>query len=95
MAFMDLWLPDSGFNTVGFSSERYDELINGARAKPDNGRRMEMMAEAEMILLEENAVMGPIFHGALSRLEQPYLDNYVAHPYSAAAEYKPLRVKGK
>jgi oligopeptide transport system substrate-binding protein len=95
MTFMDLWLSDSGFNTVSFSSERYDELVNGAKAEPDNDRRMEMMAEAERILLEENAVIGPISHGALSRLEKPYLDNYVAHPYGAAAEYKPLRLEGK
>ncbi len=95
MTFMDLWLSDSGFNTVSFSSERYDELINGAKAEPDNDRRMEMMTEAERILLEENAVIGPISHGALSRLEKPYLDNYVAHPYGAAAEYKPLRLEGK
>jgi oligopeptide transport system substrate-binding protein len=95
MTFMDLWLSDSGFNTVSFSSERYDELVNGAKAEPDNDRRMEMMAEAERILLEENAVIGPISHGALSRLEKPYLDNYVAHPYGATAEYKPLRLEGK
>src|SRR5919205_3943921 len=60
MTFMDLWLSDSGFNTASFASDRYDELINGAKAEPDNDRRMEMMAEAEKILLEENAVIGPI-----------------------------------
>ena len=95
MTFMDLWLSESGFNTASFSNDRYDELISGAKAESDNDRRMEMMAEAEKILLAENAVIGPISHGALARLEKPYLKNYVAHPYGAAAEYKPLRLEGK
>ena len=94
MTFMDLWLSDSGFNTASFSSERYDELINGAKAETDDDRRMELMAEAEQILLEENAVIGPISHGASARLQKPYLENYVVHPYGAAAEYKPLSLEG-
>lgn len=95
MTFMDLWITDSAFNTASFSNERYDQLINDAKAESDNDRRMEMMAEAETILLEENAVIGPISHGASARLEKPYLKNYVVHPYGAAAEYKPLSLEGK
>ena len=95
MTFMDLWISGSSFNTASFSNERYDGLISDAKAEADNDRRMELMAEAERILLEENAVIGPISHGASARLEKPYLKNYVVHPYGAAAEYKPLRLEGK
>lgn len=95
MTFMDLWLSGSGFNTVSFSDERYDQLINDAKAEADNGRRMELMAEAETILLEENAVIGPISHGASAWLNKPYLENFVVLPYGAAYEYKPVRLRGK
>lgn len=95
MTFMDLWLSDSGFNTASFSSDRYDQLINDAKAETDNDRRTQLMAEAEKILLEDNAVIGPISHGAQPRLEKPYLKNHVVHPYGAFAEYKPVRLEGK
>lgn len=95
MTFMDLWITDSAFNTASFSDERYDRLIGDAKAESDNDRRMELMAEAERILLEQNAAIGPISHGASARLEKPYLENYVVHPYGAAAEYKPLIIDGK
>lgn len=95
MTFMDLWLSESGFNTASYQSDRYDELVNDAKSETNNDRRMELMAEAEQILLEEDAVIGPIAHGASARLEKPYLENYVVHPYGASGEYKPLRLQGK
>lgn len=94
MTYMDLWLSDSSFNRVGFSNERYDELIRGAQTNTDNGERMSAMEEAEKILLEDAAI-GPISHGVYARIQKPYVTRNVDHPYGAADEYKLLRLESK
>ena len=35
MTYMDLWISDSDFNDLNYKSDRYDELINGAKQEPD------------------------------------------------------------
>lgn len=94
MTYMDLWLSDSSFNRVGFSSDRYDQLIRDAQTNTDNGERMRAMEEAERILLQEDAAIGPISHGVFARIQKPYVTQNVDHPYGAADEYKLVRMEG-
>lgn len=94
MTYMDLWLSDSPFNRVSFSNERYDQLINGAQQETNDDERMQMMAEAERILLEEEAAIGPVYHGVVARIQKPYVKNNIDHPYGAPDEFKLLSLQG-
>lgn len=47
MSFLDLWVTDGPYNDVGWSNDRYDELITQAKKSTDQQERMELMAEAE------------------------------------------------
>lgn len=88
MTFLDLWTSDSPFNIAAFSNERYDQLISGAKTESDFARRMDMLIEAERILVEEQAVVGPSYFEGEARLIRPSVQNLVIHPYGAGAEFK-------
>jgi ABC-type oligopeptide transport system substrate-binding subunit len=74
---MDLWLSDSPFNTQKYSSERYDELVGGAQTETDFGKRMDMLLEAEKVLVEEDAACAPMFYEGQVRLVDPSIKNFV------------------
>ena len=94
MTFLDLWTSDASFNKVDFSNERYDGLIADAKAEPDAARRMEMLMEAERLVVEESAALAPIYYYASASLAKPYVKNYVVHPYGPASDYKYTSIEG-
>ena len=54
MTFLDLWV-------TGFSNARYDELIAAAKVETDSAKRLEMLREAEDILMDEMPIL-PIYY---------------------------------
>ena len=61
MTFLDLWVTDGGNNDCGFSNARYDELIAAAKVETDSAKRLEMLREAEDILMDEMPIL-PIYY---------------------------------
>ena len=61
MTFLDMWTTNNGNNHTLWSNKKYDELINKALVTEDNSARMDVMAEAEKLLMEEMPV-GPIYY---------------------------------
>ena len=51
MTFMDLFESTSSFNTQKYSNPHYDKLISWAREELDQNKRMDMLKEAENILI--------------------------------------------
>ncbi|MFD2672333.1 peptide ABC transporter substrate-binding protein [Marinicrinis sediminis] len=62
MSFIDMWTTSSGNNDIGFSNPEYDQLVKEAYATDDNAARMEAMARAEEILIEETSSIMPIYY---------------------------------
>lgn len=60
--FLDMFVTGNGNNKTGWSNARYDELIRLAAAEPDPARRMEMLREAETILLDEMPIIPMYFY---------------------------------
>src|SRR5215218_439360 len=57
MTFLDLFESSSPYNLEiagGYKNERYDMLISGAKKETDVGKRMDMLLEAEKILVEDD-----------------------------------------
>src|SRR5918997_691588 len=77
MTFMDLWLSDSDFNTQSYQNDRYDELVGGAQTETDFARRMDMLVEAERVLVEEDAACAPMFFEGQGKLVEPSIKNFV------------------
>ena len=61
MTFLDLWVTGGGNNDCGFSNARYDELIATAKVETDSAKRLEMLREAEDILMDEMPIL-PIYY---------------------------------
>ena len=88
MTFLDLFLSDSAFNTGGYANDQYDQLINGAKKETDLARRMDLMIEAEKILVAESAGTAPMYFEGEAHLIRPAIKNYVDHRYGAGLDVK-------
>ncbi len=94
MTFLDLFEPGSSFNTSNFENERYGQLISDAREETDPARRMQMLLEAERILVqEEMAATGLYFEGE-AHLLRPAIKNFVNHPYGGGFDFKWWTLEG-
>ena len=61
MTFLDMWLTGGGNNDAQYSSAAYDAKIQEAKAASDPATRMQLMHEAEDILLEQDWVVNPLY----------------------------------
>jgi oligopeptide transport system substrate-binding protein len=93
MTFMDLYLSDSPFNNSFFENEEYDRLIKDAQTESDTDKRMQMMLEAEKILIEQAGTV-PVYFAAVAGVKKPYFKNYTPHPFGGD-DYKYAKIEGK
>lgn len=88
MTFLDLWTSDSAFNNAAFENEEYDQIIADAKEESDFAARQEMLIEAEGLLIEDQAVIGPMYHLGESRLIRPSVQDLHFHPYGSGVDFK-------
>lgn len=53
MTFLDLLTSTSGLNNSGYNNPKFDELIKSAKSETDTAKRLEMMHQAEDMLMED------------------------------------------
>lgn len=68
LTFMELFVTGGGNNNAYYSNTQYDELIAQVQLESDAEKRMQMMHEAEKLLIQDDAGIAPIFF-----YTQPYL----------------------
>jgi len=61
MTFLDMWLTGGGNNNTGWSSGRYDSLIEKAQREPDLAKRAAILREAESIVVEDEFPIIPLY----------------------------------
>jgi len=93
MTFLDLYLSDSPFNNSFFENEEYDRLIKGAQTEPNTEKRMQMMLDAEKILIEQAGTV-PVYFAAVAGVKKPYFKNYTPHAFGGD-DYKYAQIEGK
>ena len=59
--FLDLLQSDNGQNSAGFQDTHYDGLLAAASRETDPARRLEIFAEAETYLVEEQLPVLPLY----------------------------------
>lgn len=91
--YLDLWTTDGGQNDANYSNKEYDRLVDGALEEQDPDRRLEMLIEAEKILMDE-AGIAPTLYWGFSWLISEDVENYVTPPYGSPNNYKVLKMNG-
>jgi oligopeptide transport system substrate-binding protein len=95
MTFSDLWLTGGGNNKMDYSNEKYDQLVKDAQTtlaqKPVE--RYEALAEAEKILLEEDAAIAPIYQRSSNVLVNEKVDGFTYHLVGPEYSFKWTSVK--
>ena len=78
---LDIYLSTGRYNWQSFSNEEYDQIITKANNDfTDLNQRFTELQRAEQILIEEEAVISPIYQSSNAKLIKPYVNGYVAHP---------------
>ncbi|HEY8464390.1 MAG TPA: peptide ABC transporter substrate-binding protein [Bacillota bacterium] len=60
MTFLDLWVSDNGNNFSGWSNPNYDQLIALAKQTADTKKRLQILHQAEKLLMDEMPI-APIY----------------------------------
>ncbi len=74
-SFLEIMHSTHGQNDVGYSNPRYDELVEASMLEPDPIRRMQQLAKAEGILLEDQPVV-PLFFYVSRRVVKPWVKGW-------------------
>lgn len=60
--FLDLFVSDSGNNRTGWKNATYDDLIAAAGREVNREKRLRIFQQAEALLIQEEAVIAPVYH---------------------------------
>jgi len=60
--FIDCFLTGGGNNRTGWSSKEYDDLVAAAALESDNNRRLQILHQAEDILLNQGTPICPLYY---------------------------------
>ena len=77
---------DGENNGTGWSNAEYDRLIAAARAESDETKRLELLQQAERILMDEVPII-PMYHYVGKNLVKPYVRGF----YPNLLDDHPLR----
>lgn len=84
-SFLSIFLSDSGSNTPGYASEKFDDLMARSSLQADADLRRRYLEEAERLLLEDHPVI-PIYFYVSKHLVSPRVDgwgdNFLDYHYS-------------
>lgn len=97
MTFIDLFVTRSPQNKMGYSNPEFDALVESAKGELalDIPARWDAMAQAERILIEEDAAIAPIYQRGGMALQKPYVNDIVVHPFGGDYSYKWVYISGK
>lgn len=89
MTYLALWVGEPAIPFRGnYHNPEYMNLVYKAQEETDEHKRIEMLMEAEQILLEEDAVLCPLYYEGSAYLQKSYIKNLVLHPYGARLDLK-------
>ncbi|WP_017754632.1 peptide ABC transporter substrate-binding protein [Calidifontibacillus oryziterrae] len=96
LTFMDLWITNGGNNKTNYSNREYDKIIEDALVNlNDLGARFENLQDAERILLEQDAVLAPLYQRGRAVLQKSYVKNLIVHPFGPEYSFKWAYIEGK
>lgn len=76
MSFLDMWLTGGGNNDAQYSNPEYDALIQAAKSTSDQAERMNLMHQAEDILMGDDVVHAAIYFYTNKNMNQGFTGMY-------------------
>jgi oligopeptide transport system substrate-binding protein len=73
--FLDMWTTDNPNNQTGWSNKEYDKLIAEAATESVPAKRMQILKQAEAILLDELPII-PIYYRISTNMVRPYVKGW-------------------
>ena len=80
MCFLDMWVTGGGNNDAQYANPAYDELIGKAKASSDNAERMQIMHDAEDLLIGEEKVLAPLYFYVQTYMDAEGLEGWYYTP---------------
>ena len=95
MTFSDLWLTGGGNNKMDYSNPEYDRLVGEAQTTLAQRpvERYEALAQAEKILVEEDAGIAPLYQRSSNVLVSDNVEGFTYHLVGPEYSYKWVSVK--
>lgn len=92
--FLDVFEKDSSYNTSGFASSKYDQLLNEAENVYGNKpvQRWKRLVAAEKLLMNEQGTI-PLIQTAKPQLVQSYVKNVSCNPLGIPYDFKLVYIK--
>lgn len=92
--FLDVFEKDSSYNTSGFASSKYDQLLNEAENVYGNKpvQRWKRLVAAEKLLMNEQGTI-PLIQTAKPQLVQSYVKNASYNPLGIHYDFKLVYIK--
>ena len=87
MTWLELWTNPNGFRG-NHDDPEYNAMVEAARSEPDAAARLDLMADIEKKLIEEDCVVAGIYDRGFSYLQRPYVEGFITHPVGQPNEFK-------
>ena len=87
MTYLDLWTNGTPYRG-SYQNENYNKLINDARVETDDAKRLNMLLQAEKLLVDEDVIVAPLYHRGSATLTKPNVKGLVNHPFGPDVEFK-------
>ncbi len=76
MTYIDIFVSTGGNNDTGWKNPAYDELVRSAYAETDAQKRMDYIAEAEKMLMDDMIIM-PIYYYTAVWMNRDYVKDVI------------------
>ena len=95
MTFLDIWVSNGGNNHTGYASADYDKLLASVAEETDQEKVTEIYKELENKLINEDAVISPVFYADKYGFYQNYVKDMQFPSFGSAYELKHAYIQGK
>lgn len=95
MTFLDIWTSNGGNNHTGYADAEYDALLESVATETDAAKVEEIYKELENKLLEEDAVISPVYYNDKYTFYQNYVKDMQFPAFGASYEFKHAYIEGK
>lgn len=95
MSFLDIWVSGGGNNHTGYASSEYDALLDSVTKEADAKKVTEIYKEVENKLINEDAVISPIYYADKYTFSQNYVKGMEYTSFGSIYEFKNAYIEGK
>lgn len=93
--YLNMWETDANFNRMDYSNDAYDALVQAGKNEINEEKRYDVLLEAEQILFEDDAAIGPMYQEARAMVKQPYVKDLIFHPTIPEYDLRWAYIEGK